>query len=355
VSSIVSGQLISRTGRYRAFPIMGTAVTAIALFLLSRMDPRTSMGALLGIMLLLGLGMGLVMQVLVVAVQNAVDYKDLGVATSGTTLFRSVGGSVGTAVLGAIFASRLAAEMAARLPAAGAGGGAPREGGGHSLAAIAHLPPAERALYAEGFTAAIATIFLVATGIAVLGHLLAWLIPQRALRETVAATSEEVGEEMAGAMAMPTAPEPQEELVRGLVAVMDRDLRRQHIARIVERAGVGLAAPAAWLLIRVDETPELSIEALAHQSPYDVGLLRSAASELRAAGLVASTGNAAVGVPTREGCAVLERIVAARRAHLAEVFAEWSPEEQQEMAAMLERVKHELVPDARMTGEGSAG
>src|SRR5688500_13900440 len=115
VSSIVSGQLISHTGRYKIFPIMGTAVMTVALFLLSRMNAGTSLGAVLGMMLLLGLGMGLVMQVLIIAVQNAVDHRDLGVATSGNTLFRSVGGSVGTAILGAIFAARIATELAGRV------------------------------------------------------------------------------------------------------------------------------------------------------------------------------------------------------------------------------------------------
>ena len=102
-SSISSGQMISRTGRYKIFPVIGTAVMTIGLFLLSRMTPQTSTLAASGIMLVMGLGLGMVMQVLVIAVQNAVDYGDLGVATSGATLFRFIGGSVGTAVLGVAF------------------------------------------------------------------------------------------------------------------------------------------------------------------------------------------------------------------------------------------------------------
>src|SRR5690606_38780858 len=108
VTSIISGQLISRSGRYKRYPIAGTAVMTLGLFLLSRLDAGSNLQAALGTMLVLGLGLGLVMQVLVIAVQNAVDYKDLGVATSGAMLFRLIGGSFGTAVLGAIFAARLA-------------------------------------------------------------------------------------------------------------------------------------------------------------------------------------------------------------------------------------------------------
>src|SRR5204863_10174085 len=98
------------------FPIAGTAVMALGLFLLSRMSATTTAAAAAGNMLLLGLGLGLVMQVLVMAVQNAVDYRDLGVATSGATLFRLIGGSLGTAAFGALFAARFAAHLATALP-----------------------------------------------------------------------------------------------------------------------------------------------------------------------------------------------------------------------------------------------
>src|SRR5205085_1374581 len=90
---------------------VGTAVMTLGLFLLSRMTADTSVPNSLGIMLILGLGLGMVMQVLIIAVQNAVDYRDLGVATSGATLFRLMGGSLGTAVLGAIFGARLATNL----------------------------------------------------------------------------------------------------------------------------------------------------------------------------------------------------------------------------------------------------
>jgi hypothetical protein len=88
LTSIGSGQLISRTGRYKPFPIAGTAIMVAGLLLLSRMDAHTSRLSASAYMFVLGLGLGLVMQVLVLAVQNAVAYQDLGVATSGATLFR---------------------------------------------------------------------------------------------------------------------------------------------------------------------------------------------------------------------------------------------------------------------------
>ena len=116
-TSIGSGQLISRTGRYKVFPIIGTAIAAIGLLLLSGLDPDTGSLEAGVYMLVLGLGLGFVMQVLVLAVQNSVPYAQLGIATSSATLFRSIGGSLGTAILGAIFSNRLAHELASQLPA----------------------------------------------------------------------------------------------------------------------------------------------------------------------------------------------------------------------------------------------
>ena len=107
VTSIGSGQIIARWGRYKPFPIAGTAIMVVGFWLLSTMEPDTSAVERSLDMLVLGLGIGLVMQVLVLAVQNDVDYRDLGVATSGATFFRSIGGCFGVAICGAIFSNRL--------------------------------------------------------------------------------------------------------------------------------------------------------------------------------------------------------------------------------------------------------
>ncbi|MGH7656890.1 MAG: MDR family MFS transporter, partial [Gemmatimonadales bacterium] len=119
LTSIASGQLISRWGRYRMFPIAGTAVMALGLFMLSRMNAGTTVAEAAVAMFVLGAGLGLVMQVLIIAVQNAVDYQELGVATSGATLFRLIGGSLGTAVFGAIFAGGLTAQLQQSLASSG--------------------------------------------------------------------------------------------------------------------------------------------------------------------------------------------------------------------------------------------
>ncbi len=113
LASTGSGQIVSRTGRWKVFPLTGTAVTTIGLLLLHRLDEHSSTAEMSGYFFVFGLGLGLVMQVLVLIVQNAVSYEDLGVATSGATFFRSIGASFGVAIFGTVFASRLGDKLTA--------------------------------------------------------------------------------------------------------------------------------------------------------------------------------------------------------------------------------------------------
>ena len=132
-------------------------------------------------MIVLGLGLGLVMQVLVLAVQNAVHYRDLGVATSGTTLFRSIGGSVGVSLFGAIFTATLTSNLATALPADSALPAAT------APAAIRALPNATRSLYLTAFTGALHPVFCTPSAIAALGFALTWFLKEVPLRLTPAA------------------------------------------------------------------------------------------------------------------------------------------------------------------------
>ena len=182
LTSIVSGQLITRWGRYKVFPVMGTAVMAVGMFLLSTLGASSSVWHAAMFALVLGLGLGMVMQVLVLAVQNAVDYSVLGVATSGSTLFRQVGGSIGVALFGTIFANRLGSELASRLPA---GAKLPKTTDPHT---IGQLPPAVHAAFADAFAAALQPVFLMAAGISVLAFALAWLLREVPLRTGTHAT-----------------------------------------------------------------------------------------------------------------------------------------------------------------------
>ena len=178
VTGIASGLLISRYGRYRPFPIMGTAIATVALYLLARLDVSTPGWEAAVYLLILGLGLGLTMQVLVLAAQNAVDYRLLGVATSGSSLARQVGGSIGVSVFGAIFTNRLAHELAQRLPH---GVHAPTHG---SPTAVQHLPPVIHAAYLAAYAAALHPVFLIAAVVMLGGFALSWRLRDVPLRET---------------------------------------------------------------------------------------------------------------------------------------------------------------------------
>jgi EmrB/QacA subfamily drug resistance transporter len=170
VASIAAGQIITRTGRYRRFPIVGMAVTALAMFLLSTLDTTSSRWESGAYMALLGAGVGMVMQILVLATQNEAPVEDLGVATSTVTFFRAVGGSVGVALFGALFAHRLT-DLLGGTPAAGL-----------TPAEIAQLPAAQQAQLAGAFSDAITMVFLYAVPLLVAGFVVSWLLRERPLR-----------------------------------------------------------------------------------------------------------------------------------------------------------------------------
>jgi DNA-binding MarR family transcriptional regulator len=323
---------------------------ALGLYLLSRMNVSTTAFSASITMLILGLGLGMVMQVLVIAVQNAVEYADLGVATSGATLFRLVGGSLGTAVLGAIFATRLAQTLAQVLP------GSARVSGHGALnpETLSQLSPALRDMYVKAFTTSLSTVFVVATAIALFGFLLTWLIPETPLRQTVAAASGSHGVgEVGEAFAMPADSGSENYVLRGLSALADRDVQRQHIQLIVQRAGVDLAPLAASLLVRLEMQPHATPEILGRGRNASPDEVRAAIGELRDRGLIVEDAGDGAGsgwMLTRPGCETLTKLVTARRAHLAELFADWGPSKREEIAALMRRLADELVPDVR-TGD----
>jgi hypothetical protein len=301
-------------------------------------------------MFVLGLGIGSVMQVLVLAVQNSVDYADLGVATSGATLFRSIGGSVGTAVLGSIFTSRLSSELAATLPRSAAHGVGANVAGANP-AAIARLPAPVHAEYIHAFTNALGTVFEVAAGVAVVAFLLSWILPERPLRDTVAAG---VGE----SFAVPTSGDSLAAAARALTVALGREDRRRAVEALAQRAGVDLSAAACWLLVRLQEDPAANIDALcaSFDVPTDVGW--AALGELRDRGLVLESvpaGELAAGQVaaqevirevTAPGEEIVERLIATRRAAIAELCKDWSPEEHDDLSSLLTRLARELLRES---------
>jgi EmrB/QacA subfamily drug resistance transporter len=189
--SILSGKVITRTGRYKAWPIGGMAVATVGMYLLSRMDTGTGRIESSIAMAVLGAGIGMVMQVLVLAVQNAADFRDLGVATSATNFFRSMGGSIGVAVFGAVLAARSAAELAHRLPADAMARMSAAGGGEAGLDTIANSPERIRQLPADiqhaivgAIAAAVHAVFLWAIPLLVVGFALSWFLKEIPLKDT---------------------------------------------------------------------------------------------------------------------------------------------------------------------------
>jgi EmrB/QacA subfamily drug resistance transporter len=180
LTSITAGRLITRTGRYKIFPVMGTAFVSLALFLLSTMGTGTDAFVVASYMFVLGLGLGLVMPVLVVAVQNAVEHRDLGVATSSGLFFRSLGGSFGTAIFGAIVFSGVSSRLVA-MTAGGAAIDVDTLTG--SPAAILALPAELRNQVVRAFSESITAAFLWAVPFALLGLALTILLPELPLRK----------------------------------------------------------------------------------------------------------------------------------------------------------------------------
>ncbi|WP_313896572.1 MFS transporter [Streptomyces sp. 2BBP-J2] len=175
-TSIVSGQMISRSGRYRSHPIVGTALSAAGMWLLSRMDTGTPRLHYSVWMFVLGAGIGMVMPVLVLAVQNSVRPADLGTATSANNYFRQIGGSVGAAVFGTLFADRLTDALADRLPA-----GAPADAESITPELVHALPPELRDAYVQAYADAMPRIFLYLVPVLVLGLFIAFFLKEKPL------------------------------------------------------------------------------------------------------------------------------------------------------------------------------
>jgi EmrB/QacA subfamily drug resistance transporter len=337
ITSISSGQLISRTGRYRPFPIFGTAVMVVGLFLLSRMNAHTGRLEASAFMFVLGLGLGGVMQVLVLAVQNAVDYKDLGVATSGATLFRSIGGSVGTAILGTIFSNRLSAELDSVFSSAGAGAASKLGGGARlSTAAIKRLPPSVHTRYLDAFTSALTTVFLVAAVVAFVAFLLSWLLEQRPLRDAAMASTG-VGE----TFAVPKPTDSLAEASRALSVLVGREGRKQFVARLAERAGVDLSPAACWLISRLHEDPGADVAELCRSYDISLDAGEAARTELIDRGLLVLGEHGTVTAVTPQGAAIAERLMAERRASMERMCEGWSTDHP-ELAGLLTNLAREV-------------
>jgi DNA-binding MarR family transcriptional regulator len=299
--------------------------------LLSRLTVDTPTWVAALDMLVLGLGLGMVMQVLVLAVQNAVEYRYLGVATAGSTLFRQVGGSIGVSIFGAIFANRLAHELATRLPH---GARLPTAA---NPAVVRQLPPSIHEPYIAAFATSLRPVFLAATGIALLAFLLTWLLRDVPLRQT--ARAEGIGE----GFASPREDSSDRELERIMSSIVRGDARTRIYRQLIARASVAITPAETWLLARLRDRAPISVGALAGDLGVPEDRVSELASELEHRRLVAADEDMLD--LTDEGRAAVGRLVEAGRTELVGLLENWQRADDQELAPALRRLAASLVAE----------
>jgi DNA-binding MarR family transcriptional regulator len=340
-TSIGTGQLISRWGRYKVFPIIGTATMTVGLFLLSRLGPDTSTLASSLFMLVLGAGIGATMQVLVIAVQNAVDYADLGAGTSGTTFFRSIGGSFGTSVFGAIFDHVLPRNLQSALH----GLKLPQGIGvtsGASPAALAQLPPPVHSAFVSGYAASIRTVFMAAVPVGTIAFLLTWTLKELPLRRTSRAVDQA---DRLAPTSRPTIRTSDEEMRRAVSSLLSRERRREVYSQLVSASGVSVSPRAGWLLLRVGEHQGETRGAIARRLFISEPDLSGRMTELVRAGYVAP----AKPIPeacdelTESGQDAYTRIFAARQDMIGRLLDGWHPELHPRLLELITEITHELA------------
>lgn len=324
VSSITSGQIISRIGRYKMFPIMGTGLMTVALVLLSLITADTPASTASIYMVLLGLGLGMVMQILVMAVQNAVAYEQLGAATSGTTLFRSIGGSVGAALFGAIFAYTLTGQIKAHAPELADTMSDP--------ATIGALTGPIKATYNELFVASLHPVFRTAAATAFAAFLLSFLIREVPLRATLAV------EPHNDPLQMPRDATSLDELARIVERITAKENRWHFYEQAAKGLGVALQPDEFWLLARIGEIggradkTELR-QRLGPKETRQPGVF----SRLEAGGMAREVPGGFVEL-TESGQGLYARLLRRREDNLAKMLADWNRNEHPEVRALMKEL-----------------
>ncbi|HKH87397.1 MAG TPA: MDR family MFS transporter [Acidimicrobiales bacterium] len=342
VASIGSGQIVSRSGRYKVFPVVGTAFITVGLYLMSGIGVTTSQWLIAAYMVVFGLGLGFVMQVLVVAVQNAVSYEELGTATSSVTFFRMIGGSFGTAVFGAIFANVLTGNLLRYLhgitipPNLGAQIDNP--------ALIDRVSPAMHLGISQAIAHSVDKVFLIGVPIAFVSFVLSWWLPEVELRKSVRTV--EAGEGLA-------VQEPRsslEQIQLNLERIASRENRGDLYRGLAERAGLSIPGKSCWLLYRVADHPDCSVHEVAERVNADPATIEPGLRGLIEAGLVAAGERA--GAPgtsgfhlTAAGADAVDRLTAARQAGLTDLLEGWHIDEHPEIAAMVSQLAAALLAD----------
>ncbi|ORT55707.1 MDR family MFS transporter [Streptomyces sp. CB03238] len=252
IASVFSGNVVSKTGRYRLFPVAGSLVMGVGLYLLSLMGRDTSSWLESLYMFVLGIGIGLCMQVLTIAVQNTVEYADLGTATSGVTFFRTLGMSFGTAVFGTIYANALRPNLEQGVREAAAVTGAPDPAvlarAAQSPAGVHALPADQAVPVVEAYADTLHTVFLWTVPVAAVGFVVALFLKQVRLRDTARATAPDMGE----GFSSPVATADSAKLLELSVGRLLRRMDVTTVRKVIEASDTRLDVAGAWAVMQVE-------------------------------------------------------------------------------------------------------
>lgn len=337
-TSISSGTAIGRTGRYRWFPIAGSLVMAVGLWLLSRMTASTPWSLRAIYMVVLGAGIGLCMQVLTIIVQNTAEYRDLGVATSGVTFFRTLGSSFGASIFGTIYANALAD----RLPAAYAASPGVDPTRTTTPAGLHSYPADKIAPIVEAYAHSLHIVFLWAVPVALVAFALAWFLKEVPLRGSSRAGATDVGD----AFGMPEDSD-RVRLLAVAIGRLTRHLRREDLVTMWRESGTRLAVADAWCLAQVhvraenDVRPTLRSIARQVRVPQEV-LAPAFATALQRGYLVEDGAELHL---TESGREEIGHLVAARRAWLARELADWGAEDDALLTQALDDLARRMLED----------
>jgi len=344
LTSMFAGQVLARGWRYRPFPIVGTALMTLGLFLMSLIGVDTPAWQMDLYMVVFGVGLGAVMQVLILVVQNSVPYEDLGVATSGATFFRSIGGSFGTAVFGAIFTAALPINLHHFLP------GLPLEhqsgfmNSATNPQTMKNLSPEALDGVRHAVAATVQSVFRWSIPMAVIAFFLALMIPENKLRSTMAG-----GSSVSDAMPQAEAKSSSETIEQILTRLVARENRVSLYANLAERAQLKLGPQACWLLFRIADNPGMSRAQLEQHLKIASEHVLAGFSELEAEGLVLEEPEFSLSAAGREAAAQLHR---AREAGLRELLEGWDIENNPELEVVVRELATSLLADDdRLVGD----
>jgi EmrB/QacA subfamily drug resistance transporter len=343
VMAIVSGHLISRTGRYKAVLIGGMALTTLGLLLCSRLETSTPTMAISLVLGILGCGLGMVVQVPIIAVQNAVDYRDLGDATSGVTLFRAVGGLMGITAFSAILGHQLAARMTEAVRGVQLLPGVDIVAIRRDPRLLSVLPPATRAAVTDAFAHSFQMMFLWSTPVALAGLLLALLLRGTAVRAT--ANVSDLGEACGGA---PTVRSSGHEIERQLSELLRSDADtpeklEQTYTDLGAHAGSNAPPGCLWALCRIARTGTIPANTLSERAGVSTEE-HQCIDRLVADGLIiGDNGNLTI---TEKGQALTERLREGMQQTLTKFLGGWSAHDHRQLSEHLAHLSQQFLGDA---------